>query len=402
MKPASPNNSNASSSRFGESLTNNSVAKRLFSLTLAGLAALGVSNANADNLLFNGNLDLTSISSQINPSPTGWTIDAFKSVSGTFIDGADSETFCNVADPGGYGLFFKPFQGNVSAEDLLTVNFYQDASATPGTKFTLSGYAAGEANFCAFFPTNTPKPEALFVIQFLDKGGAVIAGGSNSFNLVTAGMPNGGPGSMSSFLYTTPQVTAPSNTVTVRAGVSLLNAYNTTGAQSFFVDVMDLEAIPAPGSPIITNQPGQTTVELGGTAVFTVGVSNSAGATYQWQHSNTNLSNGGEFSGVNTTTLTITGVSAVDVGHYRVLVSNGAGSAFSANAVLAIQDIHLYPVISLTGKIGDTYRTDYATALAPTSWIPLATNKLTLSPQMIIDTSYPADKARFYRSVFLY
>jgi hypothetical protein len=59
-----------------------------------GVATTGI--VNADNILFNGNLDQISYSSQINQSPTGWTIDAEKTISGPFADGADSESWCNV------------------------------------------------------------------------------------------------------------------------------------------------------------------------------------------------------------------------------------------------------------------------------------------------------------------
>jgi hypothetical protein len=240
----------------------------------------------------------------------------------------------------------------------------------------------------------------VFVIAFISASGTLLA--SNAFDLVTAGLPNTGPGGMASFLYTTPQVTAPAGTVTVRAGASLLNAYSTTGAQSFFVDAFDLESSAPPGSPVITNQPAQVTVSPGQTATFTVGVSNSTGVTYQWQHSNTNLSNGGNISGATSSTLTVSGVSPSDVGHYRALVSNGSGSVYSADATLAIMGINFYPVISLTGKIGDTYRVDYSTAIAPTTWIPLSTNKLTVSPQLLIDTGSPGNNTRFYRAVFLH
>ena len=376
------------------------MSKRLLTLAaVAGLAVGGIRVANATNVLFNGNLDQTGFTSQNNPCPIGWVVDASKSVSGAFFDGGDSETFCNVADPGGYGFFFKPFQGSVGPPaDLLTVHLYQDNSATPGTKFTLSAYASCEANYSGLFTTNSPKPATVFFVEFLDSANSVLA--SNAFDLVANGLPTAGPGSMAQL--TTPQYTAPSGTVTVRAGAAMFNTYGTSGGQSFFVDVFDLEAEAAPGAPVITNQPAQTTVSLGGTASFTVGVSNTAGVSYQWQLYNTNLSNTGEFSGVDTKTLTVTGVSASDVGHYRVLVSNTAGSVFSADATLAIMGVGFYPVISITGKIGDTYRVDYSTKVDPTTWIPLSTNKLVTSPQLIIDTSSPGNNSRFYRAVFLY
>ncbi len=374
--------------------------KRMVVLTAALALVVGSPVANANDLV-NGNLDITSVGPQNNATPTGWSVDASKTISGTQFDGCSSEPWCNVQDSGGFGLFFKPFQGNQAAGDLLTVHFYQDNPSSPGTKYTLSGYAAGEANYCGFFTTNTPAPQTLFVIQFLNASAVVIA--SNGFDLVAAGLPNSGPGSMSSFQYITPQVTAPAGTVTVRAGASLLNAYNSgANPQSFFVDAFDLQSEAAPGAPAITNQPGHQTVSFGANATFTVGVSNTAGATYQWQLYGTNISDGGNISGATTAALTISGVSAADVGHYRVRVTNSGGSALSADATLAIVGINFYPVVTITGKIGDTYRVDYATSVAPTTWLPLSTNLLTTSPQLVLDSSSPGNNSRFYRAVFLY
>lgn len=371
-------------------------AKRLLTfIAVLGLVAWGSGVANANDLS-NSDLDAISISSQNNNTPTGWTVDASKSVSGTHFDGCSSEPWCNVQQPGGYGLFFKPFQGSVG--DEITVRFYQDNPATPGTKFTLSGYAAGEANYSGFFTTNNPPPRTLFVIEFLDAAGNGLA--TNEYDLIAAGLPSGGPGSMVQF--TTPEVTAPANTTTVRAGASMINAYSTSGAQSFFVDAFDLESVAPPGSPVITNQPGSATVAPGGTVSFTVGVSNPAGANYQWQFYNTNISNGGSISGATSPTLTITGASASDIGHYRVLVSNGSGSVYSQSAALALLGLSVNPVIAISGKIGDTYVVEYSTLIAPSTWIPLSTNKLTISPQAIIDYSTSGCSGnRFYRAVYV-
>ena len=383
---------------FGGSLT-----KRLRTWgCVLGLAALASGGANAANVLFNANLDQIGLTSQINPCPIGWDVIAFKTVSGPFLDGGDSETFCNVSppsDPNGYGFFFKPFQGTVAPpEDLLTVQLSQDNPATPGTKFTLSGYAACEANYSGLFNTNTPPPATLFVVEFLDAGGNGLV--TNEYDLVANGLPTSGPGSMA--LLTTPQYTAPANTATVRVGATIKNVYNSNvNPQNFFVDSFDLESVAAPGSPVITSQPGQATVAPGGNVSFTVVATDAT--SYQWQLYNTNLANvPSHVSGATSATLTITGASVNDVGHYRVFVSNTSGSLYSADAPLALDTLNFFPVIALTGKLGDTYRVDYSTSVAPTTWIPLSTNKLTTSPQTVIDTTSPMNNSRFYREVFLY
>ena len=99
----------------------------------------------------------------------------------------------------------------------------------------------------------------------------------------------------------------------------------------------------------------------------------------------------------------MTGATTSDVGHYRVLVLNGSGSVYSQAAALALQTLTISPVVTIQGKIGDTYRVDYSTIVAPTTWIPLSTNKLTISPQSIIDFSAPNsfNASRYYRSVYV-
>ena len=320
------------------------------------LAALGAGAAYANDL-FNPDLDVTAVGPQVNAPPAGWAIDATKTISGVFNDGADSEGFCNVQQPGGQGLFFKPFQGSTNlVNDLLTVNFYQDNPATPGTKVTLSGYAACEPNFCELFGNPnagpTQQPSTVFFVAFLDNGGSIIS--SNAFDLLANGMSTNGPGTMNQL--TTPQYTAPAGTVVVRVGTGMLNAFGTTGGQSFFVDAFDLESVPPAGSPVITNPPVAATVAFGGSAVFNVGVSNTAGATYQWQYEGGDLSNGGQISGATTASLTISGVTTNNIGHYRVRVSNASGSVLSQNAVLAIDQINFFPVVGIYGVLGSTYQ----------------------------------------------
>jgi hypothetical protein len=370
-------------------------------LAALGLAALGSVTAHAQNILSNPNLDEIALTSQVNPCPVNWVVDAILSVSGGYFDGGDSEPWCNVSppsDPNGYGFFFKPFSGDVSVEDLLTCSLYQDNPTTPNTKFTLSGYASCEANYSGLFNTNSPPPSTVFFVEFLDSTLTPIV--TNSYDLVANGLPTGGPGSMA--LMTTPQFTAPAGTAWVRAGAKISNTYSTSGSQSFFVDSFDLEAVAPPGSPVITNQPADAVVPPNGTAVFSIGVQDPTGVSYQWLHAGTNISNGGPYSGANTATLTITGATAPTVGHYRCLASNASGAVYSSDAALAIQQLFFYPTVSLTGKIGDTYRVDYTDILNPPTWIPLSTNKLSTVPQLIIDTTSPNNNSRYYRSVFLY
>ncbi|MFZ0826548.1 MAG: immunoglobulin domain-containing protein [Verrucomicrobiia bacterium] len=382
--------------------------KRLLTLiAVLGFVACGTRVANANDL-YNPDLDIlgaAGANGQVNPGPDGWQIVATKSVSGSFNDGADSETFCNVQQPNGYGLFFKPFQGSTNGGpglyDLLSVYFSQDNPSSAGTKCTLSGYASCEANFCGLLPAPSGGvvPQVLFEVLFLDNSGNILS--SNAFDLIANGMPTAGPSSMAQL--TTPSYTAPAGTFKVRVGATMLNAYGTSGAQSFFVDAFDLESVAPPGSPVITNQPVAASVSLGGTAVFNVGVSNTLGVTNAWLFNGAPISDSaGHISGSTTATLTITGVLPADVGKYQAIVSNGLGLSRSKVVALAITGIALDPVIGITGPIGSTYEVDWTTSLTPPiTWTMLTTVKLASSPQNVLDTS-PGASSRYYRAVFLH
>lgn len=382
---------------------------RRFSAAITALAFVACAmTAGAANVLYNGDLDIlgaAGANGQLNPGPDGWVINAQKTLSGAFADGADSETFCNVQQPGGDGLFFKPFQGttnaNTSLDDLLSVYFYQDNPSSPGTKYTLSGYASCEANFCELVgpAPGQAAPTTFFTVQFLDGGGNVIS--SNVFDLLSNNLSTNGAGAMTQL--TTPQYTAPAGTVTVRAGATLLNAYGTSGSQSFFVDAFDLEAVLPAGAPVITNQPAGITVPLGGTGQFTIGVSNTAGVGYSWTKNNVPLIDGGNILGSATATLTVSSVTTSDVARYACNVSNSVAVIRSATVPLAITAMALEPAIVITGNVGDTYEVDYTTSLTPpVTWTVLVPSvKLTTSPQPVVDTA-GLGQHRFYRAVFLH
>jgi hypothetical protein len=176
---------------------------------------------------------------------------------------------------------------------------------------------------------------------------------------------------------------------------------NDNSSGYFYLGAMRMVTGVAPTIPNITNQPAHVTVSAGANATFTVGVSNPSGVTYQWQRGGTNLVNGGNISGATATTLTVSGVTSGDVGHYRVHATNPQGTANSLDATLAIVGIGFYPAVTINGLVGDTYRVDYATALAPATWIPLSTNVLVTSPQVVTDSTSPGNNTRFYRAVYL-
>ncbi len=89
--------------------------------------------------------------------------------------------------------------------------------------------------------------------------------------------------------------------------------------------------------PTITQHPQPQAVAPGGTAVFTVAATGEGTLSYRWQKNGSDLNNGGHYSGVTTTTLTISNADADDVAQYRCAVSNAYGTTPSNAAALTLQ-----------------------------------------------------------------
>lgn len=88
--------------------------------------------------------------------------------------------------------------------------------------------------------------------------------------------------------------------------------------------------------PAVTTQPSDDTKCTGTSATFSITAS-GAGLTYQWRKGTTNLSNGGNISGVTSETLTLTGISAADAGNYNCVISGACTpSVVSNNATLSV------------------------------------------------------------------
>jgi len=108
-----------------------------------------------------------------------------------------------------------------------------------------------------------------------------------------------------------------------------LNVFNgtPTGLQAFVISTQP---------PTITEHPSPQHVFPGGTATFTVSATGSSPLSYRWQKNSVNLNNGGHYSGVTTTTLTISNADNGDEANYRCRVTNYSGQATSNAAALTV------------------------------------------------------------------
>ena len=143
--------------------------------------------------------------------------------------------------------------------------------------------------------------------------------------------------------------------------------------------------------PAITNQPMNVTVGANGTATFTAGASGGS-LSYQWQFNGTNI------TGATGASLTITNVSSANIGAYKVIVNNAAGSVTSRAVTLATVDIKLFAGVIVNGPLGSNYVIQ-ATSNLLSSWTTLTNVALPTQPYVYIDYSSPTNRQQFYRAV---
>ncbi len=117
------------------------------------------------------------------------------------------------------------------------------------------------------------------------------------------------------------------------AGNYTLVVSNAVGTATSAVAVLSIL-----GPPTITTQPANQSVIIGSTATFNVSASGTPPLGYQWFFNGVTLVNGGQFSGADSPSLSVNNSQTNNGGSYFVVVTNGAGSATSVVANLAVTD----------------------------------------------------------------
>jgi hypothetical protein len=125
-------------------------------------------------------------------------------------------------------------------------------------------------------------------------------------------------------------------------------------------------------APSIGLQPVSTNLYQGQTAQFIAEAIGTAPLTYQWQGGAsgsgiyTNLTDGGQFSGTTTSTLTIANVDLPNTADYIVVAANAYGSVTSSIATLVVQNTS--PPENITMSVQQAANSDWDIAVAPNNW----------------------------------
>ena len=91
-----------------------------------------------------------------------------------------------------------------------------------------------------------------------------------------------------------------------------------------------------------------------------------------------------------------------DAGGYDVVISNPYGSVTSSVVAASFfGDLEFYAGTTLAGRVGASYRVDFADVIdgVTNAWQTLTSLPLPYSPYLVIDPGSPGRNQRFYRAV---
>jgi len=148
--------------------------------------------------------------------------------------------------------------------------------------------------------------------------------------------------------------------------------------------------------PSISTPPVGQSFTLGSGLTLSVNAGGTGPLFYQWQFNGTNL------AGATGSTLTLTNLTAMNAGAYRVVIANAVGTITTVPVGLHFfGDLKFMAATVLAGPVGQQYRVDYADVVnvGTTNWLVLTNLTLPSSPYLVIDPSSAGQARRFYRAV---
>jgi hypothetical protein len=228
---------------------------------------------------------------------------------------------------GGHSGLYEAYEQS-SDDGAYQISSYQIQS---GDQITFTWWAHGTWNGTTNIFDGTGPNDPVQTVTFLSATTPGDDFASTSVLAVkTNGLP-GGPWIQYTLTYTN---TSPAD-VGKYIGIAFVTSANSGKPAGSYSALDDFTMVVLrPGDPpTIVAPPASQTAFVGSDVSFTVTANGATG--YQWQAGAvgsgiyTNLQNGGKFSGVTTTTLTITNVTLTNNADYVVVASNGNGSVTS-------------------------------------------------------------------------
>jgi hypothetical protein len=119
-------------------------------------------------------------------------------------------------------------------------------------------------------------------------------------------------------------------------GTNDVGFYSVIVSNAYGVVTSSVAALAVGTPPVIVTQPQSESVTAGFPVGFSVVVSGAAPFFYQWQFNQTNLADGGVFTGSMASNLVIAAIDDTNAGSYSVVISNALGCVTSAVATLTV------------------------------------------------------------------
>ena len=306
-----------------------SITSSVVTLTVAVPPAIVTPLANA-TVIAGSNASFTVTASGSATLNYQWWKNNSALANGGNISGATTASLAlaNVSanDAGNYSVTVSNTVGSASSAATLTVLVAPAITSAPTNLTVVQG---SSATFTA-----TASGTAPLVYQWLKGGNPIL--GANSNVLVLASV-------------TTNDAANYSVTVT-----NIVGSVTSSGA-----------ALTVLVAPSIVTDPTPATITAGNIVAFTVAANGTAPFSYQWSK------NGTVIPGATLATLTLVNVQPTNAGNYSVLVSNAAGNATSANALLTVQtapNIVTQPTAQPTALGNTVALTVAATGTTPMSY----------------------------------
>lgn len=185
---------------------------------------------------------------------------------------AEPTNFPHTLLEGDWNMWFQPYNGTFAALPEALNNFAhltQIVPATPGTNYTLQGWASFEPHFAggrtnlnlagssATPPDDGPTSptDVFFALDFLDSSGALLD--TEEIELFANGQQNSPVGGNLVWLQHTLSAVAPAGTANVKVRITMLNGVLNPNVdpQSMFVDFFELTAAAGAGGGAAVPEP---------------------------------------------------------------------------------------------------------------------------------------------------
>jgi len=201
----------------------------------------------------------------------------------------------------------------------FTLKIWEASGCTGGNSDTRSS-AITVSGSTATAPTITTQPVGQTVTAGANVSFAVVASGTAplTYQWKLGGVNVSGGTSATLNI---------SSVTTGQAGVYTCVVANSAGSATSSAATLTVNAVVA---PTITTQPVSQTVAAGANISFTVAANGTAPLSYQWRLDGANI------SGATSATLNLTSVTTGQAGSYTCVVTNSAGTATSAAAMLTV------------------------------------------------------------------